>query len=187
MATIPHLLTYEEMLRLPRDVDGAPDGKEEVVRGELRRLPPNDYPHAEIIQRLITAWVTQVDPKKIAILGSNFGLLIRREPVTCRIPDLALYWRDRIVIQDGLYHSAPGLVAEILSPSETRRRKEEKMEDYASIGIAEAWLVSPEAQSVEIRRLDEGKLVTTGIVVGGMLQPMGFPEIAIPVSDIWPE
>ena len=154
MAAIPRLLSYEDMLALPRDTKDTPDGKEEVVRGELRRLPPNDYPHAEIIQRLITALVAQVDQKKIAILGSNFGLLIHRNPVTCRIPDLALYWRDQMIIRDKLYHTPPGLVVEVLSASETRRRKEEKMEDYASIGIPEAWLVSPEAQSVEVRKLE---------------------------------
>jgi hypothetical protein len=56
MATIP-LLTYEEMLGMPRETEG----KEEVVRGELRRLPPNDYPHAEVIQRLIGRIVRQID------------------------------------------------------------------------------------------------------------------------------
>ena len=187
MATIPRLLTYEELLRMPRDAHGASDGKEEIVRGELRRLPPNDYPHAEIIQRMIRRMDRQIDEKKIAILGSNFGLLIRREPLTCRIPDLALYRRDQMIIQDGLYQSSPGLVVEILSPSETRRRKEEKMEDYAAIGVPEAWLVSPEARSVEVRRLERDKLLMAAIFVDGTLRPAGFPEIAVPISEIWPE
>ena len=187
MATISHLLTYEEMLALSRKPNPGPDGKEEVVRGELHRLPPNDYPHAEVIQRLISRIDRQIDEKKIAILGSNFGLLIRREPLTCRIPDLALYWREQMIIRDKLYHAPPGLVVEVLSTSETRRRKEEKMEDYASIGVPEAWLVSAEAQSVEVRRLADGKLASAAILIDGILRPMSFPEVAIHVPEIWPE
>ena len=92
MATVPHLLTYEEWLKLP----SVEDGTDEVVRGELRFMPPTRYPHAKIIQRLIAALLPQVDSKQVSILGSNFGLMISREPLTCRSPDLALYWRDKM-------------------------------------------------------------------------------------------
>src|SRR5947208_13104127 len=95
----------------------------------------------------------QVDESQVTILGSNFGLMISREPLTCRSPDLALYWKQNIVLRDGLYCSPPDLIVEILSPSENRRRKEAKMDDYASIGVPEAWILSPEALSIEIRLL----------------------------------
>jgi len=183
VATIPHLLTYEKMLQMPRETEG----REEVVRGELCRLPPNDYPHAEVIQRLIRRIDRQIDEKQIAILGSNFGLLISRDPLTCRIPDLALYWRDRMTIRDNLYHSPPGLIVEVLSPSETRRRKEEKLQDYASIGVPEVWIVSPEAQSVEVRLLSAGVLSTSAILIAGDLRPTLFPGVSIPVREIWPD
>ncbi|HXP84675.1 MAG TPA: hypothetical protein VN841_08150 [Bryobacteraceae bacterium] len=62
-----------------------------------------------------------------------------------------------------------------------------KLEDYAGIGVPEAWLLSPEAQSVEIRRLIEGKLATTALLVAGDLHPTRFPEVAIPVGSVWPE
>src|SRR2546425_11617556 len=82
MATVPRLLTYEEWLRMPP----VEDGTDEVVKGELRFMPPTHYPHAEIIQRLIERFVGQVDRKSVGILGSNFGLMISREPLTCRCP-----------------------------------------------------------------------------------------------------
>ena len=182
MATVPRILTYEEWLRM----SPVEDGTDEVVKGELRFMPPTHYPHAEIIQRLISRFLKQVDDSRISILGSNFGMMISREPLTCRSPDLVLYWREKIVIQDGLYWSPPDLVIEIISPSETKRRKEEKMEDYASIGVPEAWLISPEAQSVEVRLLSDGKLKTSSILVSGNLQPSGFPGVSISIESIWP-
>jgi Uma2 family endonuclease len=183
MATIPRLLTYEEWLRMPPVEDGA----DEVVNGELRFMPPARYPHAEIIRRLLRSFTSQVNEEEVIVLGSNLGLMIGREPLSCRSPDLVVYWRDKMVIKDGLYYSPPDLVVEILSPSETRKRKEEKLEDYATIGVPEAWLMSPEARSVEILLLSAGKLVTSAVAVEGSLQPTRFPGVFIPVVPLWPE
>lgn len=182
MATVSRLLTYEDWLRMPP----VEDGTDEVVNGELRFMPPTHYPHAEIIQRVLTLLMSQIDQKQVSILGSNFGLMINRKPLTCRSPDLALFHRETMVIEDGLYWSAPDLVVEVISPSETRRRKEEKLADYATIGVPEAWLLSPEAQSVEVRLLTEGQLKTTAILIAGDLRPTRFPEVSISITDIWP-
>lgn len=154
------------------------DGTDEVVKGELRFMPPTRYPHAEIVQNLIDEVVVQVNKKQIRILGSNLGLMISREPLTCRSPDAVMFWREKMEIKDGLYWSPPGLVVEVLSPSENRRRKEEKLEDYASIGVPEVWIISPQAETVEVRQLLEGKLERVSIVADGTLQPSQFPACA---------
>src|SRR6185437_13644088 len=137
MAATTHLLSYEEWLKLPT----VEDGRDEVVNGELHFMPPDHYPHADVVQLLIQAFIPRVDTKKVRILGSTFGLMIRQEPLTCRSPDLAVFWLDKRVVRDGLDWAAPGLVIEVISHSETKRRKEEKIVDYASIGVPEVWLV----------------------------------------------
>jgi Uma2 family endonuclease len=86
-----------------------------------------------------------------------------------------------MTIQDGLYYSPPGLIVEILSPSENRERKEEKMEDYASIGVPEVWLCSPQAQTVEVRQLSNGKIERRGIYVEETLAPLRFPGVKMHV------
>jgi Uma2 family endonuclease len=183
MATASRLLTYEEWLQMPT----VEDGTDEVVKGELRFMPPTRYPHAQVIRRLIKRMDPQLDEAKATILGSNFGLLISREPLTCRSPDIGLYGLETMVVEDGLYCSAPDLIVEVLSPSENRRRKGEKLEDYESIGVPEVWIVSPEAESVEIRMLSGGKLERVAILVDGQFQPTRFPGVSIDVKSIWPE
>jgi Uma2 family endonuclease len=163
------------------------DGIEEVVKGELRFMAPTRYPHAEIIQRLALRFGRQVDEDRVSILGSNIGLMISRDPLTCRSPDIVVYRREAMVIRDGIYWSAPDLIVEILSPSENRRRKEEKLADYAAIGVPEVWLVSPEAETVEVRRLKEGKLERTAILAEGSLQASQFAGVTISVPTIFPE
>jgi Uma2 family endonuclease len=177
------LLIYEEWLRLPP----VEDGTDEVVKGELRFMPPTHYPHPEIVRRLNRMLDRELDEERAIVMDSNFGLMITREPLTCRSPDLVVYRREKIVIQDGLYWTPPDLVIGVLSPSETKGRKEEKLADYASIGVPEAWLVSPEAQSVEIRLLVDGQLKTTDVLLAGELHLTQFPEVSIPVAAIWPD
>jgi Uma2 family endonuclease len=183
MATVSRTLTYEEWLQMPP----VEDGTDEVVKGELRFMPPTRYPHAEIIGRLIEQLFGQVDHTRVSILGSNLGLMISREPLTCRSPDLILFWRDKMQIVDGLYCSPPGLIVEVLSPSENRRRQDGKLEDYASIGVPEVWLISPEAHSVEVQQLKDGKLVRSAILVEGSIEPSQFPGVSISVASLFPE
>ena len=183
MAIASKLLTYEEWLQMPT----VEDGTDEVVKGELRFMPPTRQPHAEIISRLVNRLALQLSESKALILGSNFGLLISREPLTCRSPDMGIYWRETMVVNDGLNCSAPDLIIEVLSPSENRRRKEEKMGDYESIGVPEVWIVSPEMESVEVRILSSGKLERAAIQVDGQLMPTRFPGVSVEVKSIWPE
>jgi Uma2 family endonuclease len=178
MATLPRVLTYHEWLRMPP----VEDGTDEVVNGELRFMPPTRYPHAEIIRRLVKRFDAQCDENRICVLGSNFGLMIRREPLTCRSPDLALYWTDQMVIEDGLYNSAPGLIVEVLSPSEHEGRKSEKLADYEAIGVPEVWICSPQTRTVEVRTKGQSRTYTTGL-----LEPTKFPSVKIDVSTIWPD
>src|SRR5215813_774159 len=110
MATASKLLTYEEWLQMPP----VEDGTDEVVKGEYRFMPPTHYPHAEIIDETTALFHGQVDRKKVRVLGSNFGLMISREPLTCRSPDFALYWKERDVIEDGYHCAPPDLIIEVL-------------------------------------------------------------------------
>lgn len=183
MATVPRILTYEEWLRMPT----VEDGREEVVNGEIIFMPPNHYPHAEIVQRLVWRLASPLPEKQVAILGSDFGMMISRDPLTCRSPDIALFQRKGLVIRDGLYWSAPELVIEVLSPSETRRRKQQKLDDYARIAVPEAWIISPEAQHAEIHLLSDGKFQLSKVLVEGDLEPTRFPGVSIPIFEIWPE
>src|ERR1035438_4597019 len=76
MATVAQILTYEEWLKLPP----VEDGTDEVVKGELRFMPPTRQPHAEILRRLMRSLDRQLDDARAVAYGSNLGLMISREP-----------------------------------------------------------------------------------------------------------
>jgi Uma2 family endonuclease len=103
------------------------------------------------------------------------------------VPDLAVFQVDRIVEKDGYIHSAPELVVEVLSPADTRSERAEKLRDYESLGVPEVWVVSPEAQTVEVLLLQDGRLATTTLLRESQLKPTRFPEASVDISAIWPK
>ena len=98
-----------------------------------------------------------------------------------------MFIAKNIVEQDGYIHSAPELIVEVLSAVNTRSERAEKLRDYEEIGVPEAWVLSPEARTVEVLRLENGKLRTVQVVSEGRLRPLCFPEVAVDVPLIWPD
>jgi len=182
MATTPKLLTYEEWLKLP-EVEGI----EEVVNGDIRKMPPNKWNHARAVEQLARLLRAQVDPEKIYVVTTVFGLVIRQEPLTTRVPDMAMLHASRIVERDGYIHSAPELIVEVLSPANTGAEGAEKLKDYESLRVPEVWVVSPEARTVEVLSLKEGRLSTTALLREGLLKPAQFPGVAVDIRAIWPK
>ena len=183
MATLPKTVTYEEWLQMPI----TQCGREEVVDGEIRIAAPEKTPHPKVVRALQVLFLPQLDLTTTEFLASTFGLVIRTEPLTCREPDMAVFQRATMVEKDGYIHSAPQLAIEVLSPLETRKKMAEKIRDYESIGTSEVWLVSPEAATVEVLQLQEGKLRRSAILAEGVLSPKHFSSVKIDIAQIWPD
>ncbi|SPF45371.1 conserved hypothetical protein [Candidatus Sulfopaludibacter sp. SbA4] len=182
MASLPHskTVTYEEWLRMPEVRD------EEVVNGEIRIMPSPLLPHARIIQRLNNQISRQVDPREVEIFTSTFDLIISRQPLTARVPDLAVCKVGTIVERDGRMHSAPQLIVEVRSPSNTGRERAEKLADYARLGVPEVWAFSPQDRTVEVLYLEDGRYRRQALLTDGVLRPKHFPNVEVQISEIWP-
>src|SRR5262245_13571901 len=156
MPTTTKLVTYEEWLSMPETGDAI----EEVVNGELKVMPPPKVKHTLVVHALRRIIERQLNTESIYVLDTLFGLVVRRDPLTTRVPDLAIFRKESMVVVDDYIRSAPDLAVEVLSPSNTRSERESKLSDYASLGVPEAWVLSPEARTVEVLLLENGKLQT---------------------------
>ena len=183
MASLPHstTVTYEEWLRMP-EVQG-----EEVVNGEIRKMPAPRSNHARIIQRINTGIARQVDESKVEVFSSPFDLIIRRQPLTARQPDLAVFLRNTIVENDGRIFSPPQLVVEVRSPANRPTERARKLVDYASLGVPEVWALSEKDRSVEVLYLEQGEYRRQALLTEGILKPPHFAGVQIDIAAIWPD
>jgi Uma2 family endonuclease len=80
----------------------------------------------------------------------------------------------------------PDLVVEVLSPSNARREVERKLEDYRRIGVLECWLVSPEAETVEVLSLSLAGISSTGIYgIDGSVQSRVLGNLNVPLREVF--
>ena len=79
------------------------------MNGEIQKMPPNKILLADTVENLADLLKASVDRKTVQVRVSNFGLVIRRDPLTTRVPDIAVFLRSNVIEQDGYIHSAPGI------------------------------------------------------------------------------
>jgi Uma2 family endonuclease len=167
------VVTVDEFLTLD-----LPDGKAELVRGEVRVTPLPGAPHGVVASNLSFALETHVRANGLGrVFGDTFGYELIRIPHTVRAPDVSFVRADRLPpagIGPGILKLAPDLAIEVLSPSETASLLEEKLDDYASAGTPLVWVVDPERRTVMIvasnapvRWLREGETLDGADIIPG--------------------
>jgi Uma2 family endonuclease len=185
MASLPNpkTVSYDEWLRMPE----VEDAVEEVVDGQIIIMPPAKRKHALIVRQLSKPFILGLDPKRYDTPEGSYGLVIRTAPLTSRTPDFAVFERSSVVEKDGYYHSPPQFLVEVLSPANTSREMERKLADYASIGVPEVWIISPEGRTIEVLYFEAGSLRRHQLAAEGTLTPRHFPDIRIDIATIWPD
>jgi Uma2 family endonuclease len=185
MASLPNTrgVSYEEWLRMPE----TENGKEEVADGEIIFMSFASIQHALIVRNILWALQSQVDVRTVLVLTGSFGLIIRKSPLTARNPDLIAIRKDAVVERDGMLHSAPQLVVEVMSRSNRPKNRVRLRQDYASLGVPEYWEIWPEERSVEVLHLENGRYHSSGLLLEGTLKPREFPNVQVDISRIWPD
>ena len=69
--------------------------------------------------------------------------------------------REHIITRPNI-QAAPDLLVEVLSPSTCRRDRTIKLDLYARHGVKEYWLADPDAQTVTVMLLKDGKYEVVG-------------------------
>lgn len=176
------LVTVDEFLEMD-----LPEGKAELVRGEVRVTPPAGGAHGAAASNLVLLLGSYVRANGLGrVFADGFGYELTQLPETMRVPDLSFVRADRLPhvgIGPGLLKLAPDLAVEVLSPSESASTLEEKLDDNAFAGTQLMWVVDPVRRTVTViaaiapvRRLHEGDSLDGGILI---------PGFSCPVSEIF--
>jgi Uma2 family endonuclease len=146
------LITPEQLAAMPNDKDF------ELVDGRLvERKMGNKW-----------NWIAT----KVAIVLSNFVISARLgwvftaeagfrlnpgRPNNVRKPDVSFVRFGRLPDEEpaeGYDYLAPDLVAEVISPGDTVRELEEKIDEYLQAGVRLVWILNPDNETVKVYRPD---------------------------------
>lgn len=174
MSTIRTSTTADELFALPDD-----SKRYELVRGELRTMPPAGGEHGAIVLNLSDLVSPFIRKHKLGRgFGAETGFLIATDPDTVRAPDLAFIRNERLPaggIPKTYLATAPDLAAEVISPSDTYAEVEEKVLQWLAAGVELVWVLNPRTRTVTVHSRSEGVKILSEAdeLTGGAVLP-GF-------------
>lgn len=139
--------TYEDLCRVPEHLIA------QIIHGQLITLPRPAPKHARAASIMGGKLVPSYDE------GSNGpgGWWILDEPELhlgpeILVPDLAGWRRERMptLPENAYFDMAPDWICEVLSASTAQMDRADKLPIYAEFGVEHAWLVDPDAQTLEV-------------------------------------
>lgn len=154
MATLTKRWTLDELHSLPDD-----GNKYEVVRGELFVTPAPTPTHETVCARLHRILDRYVEAEDLGVVYTPRAVLQFEDSEV--EPDLMV--RREHVGDSSTWSSAPlpSLIVEVLSPTTSRRDRNQKRDLYTDAGVGEYWLVDPERLVIVVIRSESDDLVVT--------------------------
>jgi Uma2 family endonuclease len=136
------LMTAEELWALPND-----HMRHELVRGELRTMPPTGLEHGGFEYGLAYRLGRWIEDNPIGqVFTGEVGFRLSRDPDTVRGADVAFIRAERLPgdeMPKAFFVGAPDLAVEIVSPGDTAAEVEEKVRDWLDGGAGAVWVVYP--------------------------------------------
>ena len=123
---------------------------------------------------------------------SPCDVLIGRAPLNVRQPDALFISTERLNENESEENSsalapAPELIVEVLSSSDRPTVLYGKLADFALVNVEEAWIISPDDQTLEqLIRNERGIFISNGIFSEKeILNSMAFPLFHISVANLF--
>ena len=185
MQTADNFGLYDYLVHLPETLTG------EILNGQLHAQPRPAPKHLHAASRLDRT------------IGRSYGdgddgpggwwILIEPEihfvrDIEVAVPDLAGWKRKRMASlpETAYFEIAPDWVCEILSPSTASKDREIKMPLYARFGVCHAWLVDPEAHTLEAFELQGGAWTGSGrFTARDRVAIPPFDAITLDLEELW--
>jgi Uma2 family endonuclease len=167
---------------MPEEDDGY---RTELVRGQLVREPVPGALHARVQIRLGSLLYEYTERTGAGTVLGVMGFVVEEDPATVRGPDLALVRPERLPASgyaSTFWRLGPDLAVEILSPSNRRRKIQQKLREYFASGTRLAWVVDPGKRIIEVHQpsAEPRLLGMADTLDGGDVQP----SFRLPVARI---
>lgn len=177
-------LTYDMYLALPEMQQ-----RYAIIDGALVMAAAPNPLHQTVVLELALKLAVFVRERQLGrVFVAPLDILIRREPLRTRQPDLMFIAQERrAIIGQQAIEGGLDLVVEVLSPTNSRHEVQEKLHDYQMLGVREAWIVSPEAQTVEVLQMTPQPIQRLGLYgLSDVIVSQVLPDLQLLVDEIFP-
>jgi Uma2 family endonuclease len=176
-------LTYDDLALLPDD-----GRRHELIDGVHFVTPSPDARHQTIVVTLTVALESFARSRGLGrVFVAPFD--VRLSPHDVVEPDLLFISTARgEILTSANVAGAPDLVIEVLSPSTRRRDEVLKRDLYEARGVAEYWLIDPEAETVKVLRREGerfGRARLLSLRDGDVLETALLPGLELALSTIF--
>ena len=179
------MASYQDLFGLPDHIVG------EIIHGQFVTHPRPAPRHAWASSNLGGELVIPFQNGR----GGPGGWVILDEPELhvngqILVPDLAGWRRERLpqLPETPYFEIPPDWVCEVLAPSTAQVDRADKMPLYAEMDVGFAWLVDPDAQTLEVlvRREDGHWLLEQTRKADDQVTAPPFEAITFNLSVLWP-
>jgi Uma2 family endonuclease len=150
MAINAKLMTAHELWCLPDD-----GMRHELVRGELRTMPPGGLEQGDRSSVLDGSLGVFVRAHGLGRVFTNEpGFILTTDPDTVRAPDVAYLRSEQLKdgIPTGYFRGAPDLAVEVISPNDLYAEVDEKVAEWLEHGTRLVFVVNPRRKVVAVHR-----------------------------------
>ena len=151
MAIQKVLLTADDLWQLPDDGQ-----RHELVRGELRTMPPTGLGHADHASEFDTSLRSYIKLHKLGrVFAGEPGFIISTDPDTVRAPDVAFMTHESLAatgVPTGYFRGVPDLAVEVISPNDRYTEVAEKIAEWLAHGVQLLFVVDPRRKTVDVHR-----------------------------------
>lgn len=159
--TIPHenLPSAYKKMTLEEFLESGLEGYE-YIKGELVPMPPTSVEHGDISMNLISPLNSYVRENQLGrVYVPDTGFRIGERVL---MPDIAFVSTDRLPDdRSKAFPIPPDLAVEVISPSDTLHRVEEKVFAYLEAGTQLVWVIKPSSKTVSVYRSEVDITVLT--------------------------
>lgn len=178
---LPRTFTVADLYAMPESEQGE---RQELIDGALVVNPAPTWRHQLISSKLNFYLTAHVMANQLGWVNSAPGLHI--DDRTYVIPDVVYISRERGSIVGAVnIEAAPDLACEILSPSTRRHDVLTKRALYARIGVREYWVIDPDALTIVVLALEEGRFIDLPQIATGMVSSRILPDLQLRLADLF--
>ena len=179
MTTTTQPMTAQELLNMPDD-----GFRYELVRGELRKMPPAGHVHGEYAMFIGSSLVAHVKANGLGKVYAETGFQLESDHV--RAPDAAFVRRERAEAvrgTPGFFPGPPDVAVEVISPTDRYTEVEEKVADWLAAGALAVIVIDLRRRTVKVHRSPTDTVLLSEADV--LQVDDAIPGWQIPISDIF--